>query len=185
MASDGIKLVECDKCGLGHSMRPHESMRPREWAQEQRWITDVDGRDYCPDCRSKGFVGTIHNEQKAPRSSKGLVFGLAGSLLLSVLYDAVPNRWFDEEFEHLRLPQWFRFLFIGAKSSAVAGLLAGLGSPKLGRLTARALIAYFVLALGAHLRAGDRPIRYVPAASMLTWSALAVRSFPDAPASAT
>jgi hypothetical protein len=38
-------------------------------------------------------------------------------------------------------------------------------------------MAYFVLALGAHLRAGDRPIRYIPAASVLAWSALADRSF--------
>jgi hypothetical protein len=177
MASDGIEFVECDKCGLGHSMRSHETIEPREWAKERGWVTDVSGKDYCPDCRSKGFVGAVRNEQSAPSPSKGLVFGLAGSLLLSVLYDAIPNRWFEEEFEHLRLPRCFRFLFIGAKSSAVAGLLVGLGSPKMGRLTARALMAYFVLALGAHLRAGDRPIRYIPAASVLAWSALADRSF--------
>ncbi|HEY1830901.1 MAG TPA: DoxX family protein [Acidimicrobiales bacterium] len=177
MASDGIEFVECDKCGLGHSMRTHETMKPREWAKAGGWVTHADGKDYCPDCRSKGFVGAVRNEQSAPSPSKGLVFGLAGSLLLSVLYDATPNRWFEEEFDHLRLPRWFRFLFIGAKSSAVAGLLMGLGSPKMGRLTARSLIAYFVLALGAQLRAGGRPIRYVPAASMLAWSALADRAF--------
>jgi hypothetical protein len=181
MASDGIDFVECDRCGLGHSMRSHESMKPREWADEQGWVTDLGGQDYCPDCRSVEFIG---NEQKAPSPSRRLVFGLAGSLVLSVLYDTIPNRWFAEEFAHLRVPRWFRYLFIGAKSSAVAGLLVGLRSPKLGRLTARALTAYFILALGAHRRVGDRPIRYVPAASMLASSALAIRSFPAAPRSA-
>jgi hypothetical protein len=50
VASDGDTFVECDKCGLGHSMRPHETMTPREWAIAEGWTTDVDGKDYCPKC---------------------------------------------------------------------------------------------------------------------------------------
>jgi hypothetical protein len=111
------------------------------------------------------------------------VLGLVGSLVLSGLYDAVPNRWFEEEFEHLRLPRWFRLLFILAKTSAVTGLLVGLRSSKLGRLTAYALVAYFVLANGAHVRVRDEPVRYVPALVMLAWSALAVQSFTTVPPS--
>jgi hypothetical protein len=105
------------------------------------------------------------------------MLGLAGSLVLSVLYDVVPNHWFEEEFEHLRLPRGFRALFVLSKSSAVAGLLIGLRSSKLGRLTARALVVYFVLAVAAHARVRDEPVRYVPAVMMLTWSALAARNF--------
>jgi hypothetical protein len=56
MASDGIQFVECDKCRLGHSMRPHETMTPREWAIEKGWVTDVDGRDYCPKCNTAGLA---------------------------------------------------------------------------------------------------------------------------------
>ena len=56
MAADGIQFVECDKCGLGHSMRPHETMTPREWAIEKGWVTDVDGRDYCPKCDTAGLA---------------------------------------------------------------------------------------------------------------------------------
>jgi hypothetical protein len=180
MTTDGVDFVECEECGLGHSMRPHETMTPREWATQRGWTTDFVGRDYCPECRSRGF-GAVRTEQRNPKPSKGLVLGLAGSLVLSVLYDVIPNRWFEEEFTHLRLPAWFRFLFIGSKSTAVAGLLVGFRSPKLGRLTARALIAYFVLALGAHLRAGDKAVRFVPALAMLAWTVTAVGTFPCPP----
>jgi hypothetical protein len=112
-----------------------------------------------------------------PVRSKQVVLGLAGSLVLSVLYDAIPNHWFEEEFDRLRLPRAFRGLFVLSKSSAVAGLLIGLRSPKLGRLTARALIVYFVVAIGAHARVRDKPVRYVPAVVMVTWSVLAARIF--------
>jgi hypothetical protein len=108
--------------------------------------------------------------------SKGVMLGLAGTLVLSVLYDAIPNHWFEEEFEHLRLPRLFRALLVVSKSSAVAGLLIGLRSSKLGRLTARALVVYFVLAVGAHARVRDEPVRYIPAVVMLAWSALADRT---------
>jgi DoxX-like family len=122
---------------------------------------------------------------RTPASSKRIVFGLAGSLVLSALYDAVPNHWFDAEFADLRLPRWFRPLFVLAKTSAAVGLLAGLRSSRLGRLAARALVAYFVLAIGAHARVKDDPLRYVPAVSMLAWSAGAARAFSTAPLSST
>jgi len=114
-----------------------------------------------------------------------VVFGLAGSLVLSVLYDSVPNQWFEAEFEHLRLPRWFRLLFVLAKTSAVTGLFIGLRSPRLGRLTAHALVAYFVLAIGAHARVKDEPVRSVPAVAMLAWSVLATRAFVTAPPTST
>jgi hypothetical protein len=118
-------------------------------------------------------------------SSNKVVFGLAGSLLFSALYDSVPNRWFEAEFEHLRLPRWFRLLFVLAKTSAVTGLLIGLRSSRLGRLTAHALVAYFVLAVGAHVRVKDEPVRYVPAVAMLAWSVLAAQTFITAPPPST
>ena len=128
---------------------------------------------------------TIRSVPTASGSSNRVVFGLAGSLVLSVLYDSVPNQWFEAEFEHLRLPRWFRPLFVLAKTSAVTGLLIGLRSSRLGRLTAHALVAYFVLAIGAHVRVKDEPVRYVPAVAMLVWSVLANRTFVNAPAPST
>ena len=118
-------------------------------------------------------------------SSNRVVFGLAGSLVLSALYDSVPNQWFEAEFEHLRLPRWFRPLFVLAKMSAVTGLLIGLRSSWLGRLTAHALVSYFVLAIGAHVRVKDEPVRYGPAVAMLAWSVLAARTFVTAPPTST
>jgi hypothetical protein len=114
-----------------------------------------------------------------------VVFGLAGSLVLSALYDSVPNQWFEAEFEHLRLPRWFRSLFVLAKTSAVTGLLIGLRSSRLGRLTAHALVAYFMLAIGAHVRVKDEAVHYVPAVAMLAWSVLATRTFVTAPPTST
>jgi RimJ/RimL family protein N-acetyltransferase len=54
MGSDGVQFVECDACGLGHSMRGHERMTPRQWALDRGWVTDVDGRDFCPRCAPPG-----------------------------------------------------------------------------------------------------------------------------------
>jgi hypothetical protein len=110
--------------------------------------------------------------------SQVVVLGLAGSLVFSGLYDAVPNRWFEEEFEHLRLPHWFRPVFIVTKTAAVTGLLVGLRSPRVGRLTARALVAYFIFAVGAHVRVKDEAMRNVPALAMLVWSAVVSRAYP-------
>lgn len=117
--------------------------------------------------------------------SQIVVLGLAGSLVFSGLYDAIPNHWFEEEFEHLRLPRWFRLVFIATKTAAVTGLLLGLRSPRLGRVTTRALVAYFVLAVGAHVRVKDGRIRPLPALTMLVWSAVASRAYPtESPSSA-
>jgi|HubBroStandDraft_5_1064220.scaffolds.fasta_scaffold211799_2 hypothetical protein len=46
-------FVECDQCGLGHAMRKHEPMVPREWAHAKGWATDIDGMDFCPECTEK------------------------------------------------------------------------------------------------------------------------------------
>jgi hypothetical protein len=123
---------------------------------------------------------TIPNVPRITLSPRKVVLGLAGSLVGSVLYDVIPNRWFETEFEDLRLPSWFRPLFVVVKGSAVLGLLLGFRSSQLGRFTARALVAYFVLAIGAHVRVKDRPVRYAAAMAMLVWSAQATQSFPNA-----
>jgi hypothetical protein len=53
VASDGIQFIECDNCGLGHPMRRHEKMTPREWAINKGWATDIDGGDYRPEWGSQ------------------------------------------------------------------------------------------------------------------------------------
>jgi hypothetical protein len=98
-------------------------------------------------------------------------------------YDAIPNHWFEEELEHLRLPHWFPPVFIATKTAAVTGLLLGLRSPRLGRLTTRALVAYFVLAAAAHVRVKDRGLRHFQALTMLVWLAVVSRAYPVEPSS--
>jgi len=44
------------------------------------------------------------------------------------------------------------------KAAAVVGLLAGLAVPWLGVAAAAGLMVFFLLAIGTHLRAGDRTI---------------------------
>jgi hypothetical protein len=127
---------------------------------------------------------TIRTVPTTSASSNRLVVGLAGSLVLSALYDSVPNRWFEAEFERLRLPRWIRPILVLAKTSAATGLLVGLRSSRLGRLAAHALVAYFVLAIGAHVRVKDEPVRFVPALAMLVWSVLATQTVVTAPSTA-
>lgn len=108
---------------------------------------------------------------------KRVVVGLIGVQLFDALFNLVPSRWMDADLDHLRVPHGLKYVFGSVKAASAAGLLIGLRRPAFGRLTARALVTYFVLAVGAHVRIKDRPARYAPALGMLTWSAAANRYF--------
>jgi hypothetical protein len=108
------------------------------------------------------------------------VVGLAVSLLGNAATDVVADAWVQDHLEHLRFPKEYRGVLPVLKSLAAAGLLLGTRNPRLGRFTARALVAYFVLAVGYHVRARDRPVDLAPALVLLGWSALAVRAAPPA-----
>jgi hypothetical protein len=123
---------------------------------------------------------TIRAVSTATPLVRRVVLGLAGSLVLSALYDAVPNRRSEAEFERLRLPLWFRPVLVIVKGSAASGLLVGLRWSSLGRFVARALVVYFALAIGAHVRVRDEPISYIPAVTMLAWSAGVAWTLPTA-----
>jgi hypothetical protein len=103
--------------------------------------------------------------------SNRLIWGLAAVQVADAAFNAIPNRWVKDDLDHLGIPENFRFVFPLIKSGSALGLVAGLRWPRLGRLTAMALIAYFVAAIGAHARAKDNPLRYAPALGMLAWSA--------------
>ena len=110
---------------------------------------------------------------------KRIVLGLVGFQLLDAAFTAVPNQWVRDDLARLGFPLRFRTVLPTIKAASAAGLFVGLRWPRLGRLTAYLLVAYFVIALGFHARAKDNVIRYLPAAGMLGWAALASRSFPD------
>jgi hypothetical protein len=107
------------------------------------------------------------------------VVALAGVQLADAAFNAVPTQWLRDDFDHLGVPEDLRVVFPVVKSASAVGLLGGLRWPRLGRLTANALILYFVLALGFHARAKDRPARFAPAAAMLGWAIVTRHTFSD------
>ena len=107
-----------------------------------------------------------------------IVKGLVAVQLGDAVFNAIPTQWLRDDLDHLGIPQDLRFVFPIVKGAAAAGLLAGLKWPALGRVTAQALVAYFVVAMGFHARVKDPPLKFVPAAAMLGWSIAAVRAYP-------
>lgn len=84
------------------------------------------------------------------------------------------------DLERLNCPPRVRRALPVIKAASAAGLLLGRRSPRLGRLTGGALSAYFLCAIGFHVRAKDPIWRSVPAASLLTLSAaVALHGYPD------
>jgi hypothetical protein len=105
------------------------------------------------------------------------VVALVGVQVGDAVFDAVATEWLSDDLARLRVPWKLRPVFPAVKSASALGLLAGLRWPRLGRLTANALVVYFLLALGAHARAKDHAARYAPAAAMLGWSLAARQAF--------
>lgn len=116
--------------------------------------------------------------------SQRLVSGLIAVQAANAAFDAVAlypiarsttwgdwaKQWAKEDLDRLGFPERFRFLFPLLKTSSAAGLLIGFRWRPLGRLTAGAVVGYFVAALGFHVRARDPAVNYLPALGMLTWS---------------
>lgn len=117
-----------------------------------------------------------------PPERRLLVLGLAAVQLGDAAFNAIAKQWVADDMEHLGLPTGLRPVFPIVKSASVAGLLAGLRWPPVGRAASAGLVAYFLVALGAHARAKDEPLRHMPAAAMLAWSILALRAFPSSTA---
>src|SRR2546421_3507714 len=105
------------------------------------------------------------------------VLGLVAVQSADAAFNAVPTQWLRDDLDHLGVPEDLRFVFPLIKSASAVGLLGGLRWPRLGRVTAAALIVYFLAAMGFHARAGDRILRYAPATAMLAWSIAALRAF--------
>lgn len=105
------------------------------------------------------------------------VVALIGVQVGDAVFDAVATDWLRDDLARLRVPWKLRPVFPIVKSASAVGLVAGLRWPRLGRLTANALVVYFLLALGAHARAQDRAARYAPAAAMLGYVIAVRRAF--------
>ncbi|MGH8994639.1 MAG: DoxX family protein [Acidimicrobiales bacterium] len=127
--------------------------------------------------------------------SQRLVVGLIGAQAVNAAFDVVAlypiaestkwgdwaKQWAKNDLDRLGYPQRFRFVFPIIKTTSVAGLLVGLRWRALGRLTAAAIVGYFVAALGFHVRAKDPAVNYLPAIGMLMWSYGALRALKTDP----
>ena len=92
---------------------------------------------------------------------------------------AIPLPLIAKTLDALGIPQGIRWLLPASKAASVIGLLSVSRLPALARLTTAMLTVYFVLAVGAHIRARDRIVNAVPAASFLaTYAALTLKG-PD------
>jgi DoxX-like family len=81
--------------------------------------------------------------------------------------------------DDLGVPEGIRPVFPVVKAAAAIGLASVTRYPALARLTTAMLTLYFILAVGAHLRARDTLVNTLPAATFLaTFTLMAVRG-PD------
>ena len=92
---------------------------------------------------------------------------------------AIPVPPIAKTLDALGIPQEIRWLLPASKAASVIGLLSVSRIPALARLTTAMLTVYFVLAVGAHIRARDRIVNALPAASFLATYAVLTWKGPD------
>ncbi|OHV05803.1 DoxX family protein [Mycobacterium talmoniae] len=94
---------------------------------------------------------------------------------------AIPISYIAKTLDALGVPENVRWVLPVSKAASVIGLLAASRFPALARVTTAMLTLYFALAVGAHIRAKDKVVNTIPAASFLaTYAAMTVKG-PDAP----
>jgi DoxX-like protein len=77
--------------------------------------------------------------------------------------------------DDLGVPEGVRPVLPVVKAAAAIGLLSVTRFPALARLTTAMLTVYFLLAVGAHIRARDKIVNALPAATFLaTFAAMTV-----------
>ena len=82
-----------------------------------------------------------------------------------------------EALDKVNCPAELRKALPVVKIASAGSLALGLKHQKLGVVTAGALSAYFLAAIGFHARAKDDAEGYVPAVALLIWSLLTLRGF--------
>ena len=81
--------------------------------------------------------------------------------------------------DQLGVPEAVRPVLPIVKVASAVGLLSVTRFPALARLTTAMLTLYFILAVGAHVRARDKVVNTVPAASFLATFAVMTVKGPD------
>jgi hypothetical protein len=108
----------------------------------------------------------------SPRTYAALAAFQAGDAVAC----AIPLPYIAKVLDELGIPQNIRWVLPASKAASVVGLLSVTRFPALARLTTAMLTLYFACAVGAHIRAHDRLVNAVPAASFLvTYAVLTLR----------
>ena len=92
---------------------------------------------------------------------------------------AIPVAPIAKTLNNLGVPQNVRPVMPVVKAAAAIGLLSVRWFPGLARLTTAMLTLYFVVAVGAHIRARDKVVNTLPAASFLVTFAAMTAKGPD------
>lgn len=92
---------------------------------------------------------------------------------------AVPAPLVKKTLDDLGIPEGIRPVFPVVKAAAAVGLASVTRFPALARLTTAMLTLYFILAVGAHVRARDKVVKVIPAASFLAIFAAMTAKGPD------
>ena len=104
---------------------------------------------------------------------------LAACQAVDAVACAIPIPPIARTLDALGIPRDIWWVLPTCKAASVIGLLSVNRFPALARLTTAMLTLYFVLAVGAHIRARDRIVNTVPAASFLaTYAALTLKAGP-------
>jgi hypothetical protein len=85
---------------------------------------------------------------------------------------AIPVAPIAKILDDLGIPESVRPVLPVVKAAAAIGLFSVTRFPALARLTTAMLTLYFVLAVGAHIRARDKIVNTIPAASFLATFAI-------------
>ena len=92
---------------------------------------------------------------------------------------AIPAPPIKKILDDLSVPESVRPVLPVVKAAAALGLLSVRWFPALARLTTAMLTVYFVLAVGAHVRARDKVVNTLPAATFLATFAVMTVKGPD------
>ena len=92
---------------------------------------------------------------------------------------AIPVAPIAKILDDLGVPENVRPVMPVVKAAAAIGLLSVRWFPGLARLTTAMLTLYFVVAVGAHIRARDKVVNTLPAASFLVTFAAMTAKGPD------
>jgi hypothetical protein len=92
---------------------------------------------------------------------------------------AIPLPPIAKSLDTLGVPESVRPVLPAVKAASAIGMVSVNWFPALARLTTAMLTLYFVLAVGAHIRARDKVVNALPAASFLATFAVMTVQGPD------